>query len=108
MIQEYCQNCGRVTGHKRAVGMGTFLGACMTLGTSLMATPFYPKRCVVCGCKTSPPERTVIPPIKPPGETEAEVREFFDQQWEKYKDLPLGKHTYRLICDKYGRKDMRR
>jgi len=54
MIQEYCQNCKKVTGHKRVIGMGTFLGACVTLGTSLAAVPFYPKRCVVCGCKTVP------------------------------------------------------
>ena len=52
MIEVYCPNCGKVTGHKRAMGMGTFLGACVTFGTSLAATPFYPKRCIVCGCKT--------------------------------------------------------
>ena len=121
MIQEYCKNCGKVTGHKRVIGMGTFLGACVTLGTSLAAVPFYPKRCVVCGCKTSPPESTYIKPpentyvkpadstpVKPPGETEEEVREFFNQQWEKYKDLTLGKSTYNHICDKYGRKDLKK
>lgn len=45
----YCSNCKKVTGHKRAVGMGTLLGAVSTLGLSLGAVPFYPKRCVVCG-----------------------------------------------------------
>lgn len=65
MIEEYCKNCGKVTGHKRTVGMGTFLGACLTLGVSLAATPFYPKRCVVCGCKSEPPRMENILPRTP-------------------------------------------
>ena len=49
MEYSYCQNCGKMTGHKRNVGMGTFLGAVVTGGASLAAVPFYPKRCIVCG-----------------------------------------------------------
>lgn len=45
----FCLNCGKVTGHKRAVGVGTLLGAVATAGVSLAAIPFYPLRCVVCG-----------------------------------------------------------
>ena len=49
----YCPNCGRKTGHKRAVGVGTFIGTVATFGLSLATIPFYPKRCIVCGRKTT-------------------------------------------------------
>jgi hypothetical protein len=49
----YCPNCGRMTGHKRALGWGTFFGAALTFGASTTAIPFYPKRCIVCGRKSS-------------------------------------------------------
>ena len=49
----YCPNCGKKTGHKRALGWGTFFGAVSTLGASTAAIPFYPKRCIVCGRKSS-------------------------------------------------------
>jgi hypothetical protein len=49
----YCQNCGKHTGHKRALGWGTFFGAILTLGILILAIPFYPKRCIVCGRKSS-------------------------------------------------------
>jgi hypothetical protein len=45
----YCANCGKVTGHKRALGAGTVLGAFVTGGASLAAVPFYGKRCIICG-----------------------------------------------------------
>mgnify|MGYP001557842721 CR=1 FL=1 len=45
----YCQSCEQTTGHKRAIGIGTLLGAACTGGVSLVATPFYPLRCVRCG-----------------------------------------------------------
>ena len=49
MDSSYCPHCGKYTGHKRALGWGTFFGACVTFGISLVAVPFYPKRCIVCG-----------------------------------------------------------
>jgi hypothetical protein len=45
----YCQNCGKSTGHKRALGAGTIIGAVITGGASLLALPFYSKRCIACG-----------------------------------------------------------
>jgi hypothetical protein len=48
----YCKNCKKTTGHKRAIGMGTLLGGVATLGVSLTTVPFYPLRCVVCGCES--------------------------------------------------------
>ena len=45
----YCPNCGKYTGHKRALGAGTVLGAVVTGGASLLAVPAYGKRCAICG-----------------------------------------------------------
>jgi hypothetical protein len=45
----YCNICKKITGHKRAIGVGTLLGGVVTLGVSLAAVPFYPLRCVICG-----------------------------------------------------------
>jgi len=42
-----------MTGHKRALGWGTFFGGIVTLGVSTAAIPFYPKRCIVCGRKST-------------------------------------------------------
>lgn len=53
MEYSYCPNCGKMTGHKRALGWGTFFGGLFTLGTSTLAIPFYPKRCIVCGRESS-------------------------------------------------------
>ena len=52
---KYCSNCGKKTGHKRALGRGTFFTG-LTFGTSILATPFYPKRCIICGSKNSDQE----------------------------------------------------
>lgn len=45
----YCKNCKHVTGHKRSLGIGTFFAVLVTGGLWLLAIPFYPKRCIVCG-----------------------------------------------------------
>lgn len=45
----FCANCGKHTGHKRNIGVGTALGAVVTGGLSLAAVPAYSKRCVICG-----------------------------------------------------------
>jgi len=51
----YCPHCGRETGHKRALGWGTFFAVLLTGGLWLLAIPFYPKRCIICGSKEKPP-----------------------------------------------------
>lgn len=53
MEYSYCPNCRKMTGHKRALGWGTFFGGVFTLGASTFAIPFYPKRCIICGMKSS-------------------------------------------------------
>lgn len=53
MEYSFCPNCGKKTGHKRAIGMGTLLGGIFTFGASTLAIPLYPKRCIVCGRKSS-------------------------------------------------------
>lgn len=45
----FCANCQKYTGHKRNVGVGTAIGAVVTVGASLLAVPAYGKRCIVCG-----------------------------------------------------------
>src|SRR5947209_2013999 len=60
----FCQNCGKLTGHKRAIGAGTVLGGVVTGGFSIFAVPFYPKRCVVCGLSTSETDATKPPSSK--------------------------------------------
>ena len=49
----YCPNCGKTTGHKRALGWGTFFAVLITGGLWLLAIPFYPKRCIICGADQS-------------------------------------------------------
>ena len=44
-----CQNCGKRTGHKRTLGFGTFFAVVITFGLWILAIPFYPKRCIICG-----------------------------------------------------------
>ncbi len=53
MISEFCQSCQRVTGHKRALGWGTFFAVVLTGGSWLLAIPFYQPRCVICGTVVS-------------------------------------------------------
>ena len=45
----YCKNCGKVTGFKRTIGIGTLLAVLITMGLWIFTLPFYPKRCIVCG-----------------------------------------------------------
>lgn len=61
MEYSFCPNCGKDTGHKRAIGMGTLLGGACTLGMSILAVPFYPKRCIVCGRKSSEQDEPAPP-----------------------------------------------
>jgi hypothetical protein len=63
----YCPNCGKYTGHKRALGAGTILGAVVTGGVSLLAVPVYGKRCVICGLTEAEatPRQQEIPQKQP-------------------------------------------
>jgi hypothetical protein len=45
----YCPDCGKNTGHNRALGAGTILRTLLTGGLSLLAVPVYGKRCIICG-----------------------------------------------------------
>lgn len=51
MYADYCPGCMRGTGHKRRFGIGTIVMLVMTMGWWILAMPFYPKRCVICGLK---------------------------------------------------------
>jgi hypothetical protein len=66
MITQYCNNCGKYTGHKRVIGIGTFFAAVLTLGAWIFVTPLYPKRCIVCGLTKNlgghPPESAFSKP----------------------------------------------
>jgi hypothetical protein len=44
-----CRNCKKLTGYKRAIGIGTLIAVVCTSGLWLIAIPFYPKRCIACG-----------------------------------------------------------
>jgi hypothetical protein len=74
MIAVNCPGCQRVTGHKRALGWGTFFAVVLTGGVWLLALPFYQSRCVVCGLAEelpplprapARPQRTDAPPVAP-------------------------------------------
>ena len=49
MITRYCQECERKAGHKRVLGLGTFLMILLTGGIWILMILFYPKRCIICG-----------------------------------------------------------
>ena len=51
MDMSYCANCGKDTGHKRALGFGDILCFRRDWRTLAHSTYFYPKRCIVCGFK---------------------------------------------------------
>lgn len=48
MATMYCALCGRPVEARRHLGPVTILFAVMTAGFSLLAVPFYPKRCSIC------------------------------------------------------------
>lgn len=53
----YCPNCQKQTGFKRAFGIGTLLACIITGGLWIIALPFYPVRCSVCGGITRPSQK---------------------------------------------------
>ena len=44
-----CPNCGKLTGFKRSLGVGTLVMVLLTCGFWLLTIPFYPVRCMSCG-----------------------------------------------------------
>lgn len=48
MASVYCALCDRPVEGTRHVGVGTVVLAVLTAGISLLAVPFYPKRCSIC------------------------------------------------------------
>lgn len=93
MEEAYCPSCRRITGHKRALGLGTLIGSVVTLGGLVNFIPFYPKRCVVCGVKLgsesaqpsfeAPPEqRKTCPDCAEEIKLEARVCRFCGRQFE--------------------------
>ena len=58
----YCPKCAKETGYQRKLGFGTFFAWVFTGGFWLLALPFYPKRCNICGNDT-PMTEPPAPPI---------------------------------------------
>jgi hypothetical protein len=52
MITQSCESCKRETGHRRAFSIATLIAVLLTGGLWVLALPFYPIRCVVCGAPT--------------------------------------------------------
>jgi len=48
MATMYCALCQRPVEAKRFIGAGTIFLALLSAGFSLLALPFYPKRCSIC------------------------------------------------------------
>lgn len=48
MATMYCALCRRPVEAKRQIGAGTIILAVVTAGVSLLAIPFYRKRCAIC------------------------------------------------------------
>jgi hypothetical protein len=73
----YCKNCGRETGHKRALGWGTFFAVILTFGLWFLIIPFYPLRCIICGqtVGTPPSERLTVHEADSKGSYFAKVEE---------------------------------
>ena len=49
MKRGYCVDCQGVRPFRRAFGWGTFFAVIFTAGFWMLALPFYPIRCPVCG-----------------------------------------------------------
>ncbi len=69
----YCPNCGQETGSQRKLGFGTFFAVILTGGLWLLALPFYPKRCNICGNDN-------LTPGAPPPPTPTSSAPLFDSQ----------------------------
>ena len=49
----HCYVCRAPRGFKRNIGIGTVFAVILTGFIWLLIIPFYPKRCIVCGMKSS-------------------------------------------------------
>lgn len=56
----HCYVCNRPSGFARRLGWGTFFMAVLTAGLWLLTIPFYPKRCVTCGCTEAGAARAAL------------------------------------------------
>jgi hypothetical protein len=54
----YCALCARPVEARRHIGMGTAILALLTMGMSLLAIPFYRRRCAIC----KSPAVSAVPP----------------------------------------------
>ncbi len=62
MSTMYCALCRRPVDARRHIGIGTIALAVVTAGLSLLAVPFYPKRCSLCkstAVSPSPPDAAI-------------------------------------------------
>jgi hypothetical protein len=70
MNTAYCPKCKQETGFQRKLGFGTFFAVLITGGLWLLALPFYPKRCVICGSDShqdyAPPQPPLTAPVPRP------------------------------------------
>lgn len=64
MQTAYCPACKKETGFQRKLGFGTFFAVIITGGLWLLALPFYPKRCAICGLEAG--HVLTGPPPEPP------------------------------------------
>jgi hypothetical protein len=62
----YCAKCERETGFQRKFGFGTFFAVICTIGWWLLALPFYPKRCNICGSDSMLAESPAPLPLTSP------------------------------------------
>jgi hypothetical protein len=67
----YCALCGRSVEARRQIGVGTVVLAVVTAGISLLAIPFYAKRCSICKSAavslTNPDSASIGRGSSPPG-----------------------------------------
>ena len=89
----FCKNCGKHTGHKRRIGVGTLLVVLITFGWSLLLIPFYSKRCVVCGLTTSEANRVARAASGPVPRTHCQ-----SQDWECKVLTPIFAPVRKGIC----------
>ena len=81
MATMYCALCGRPVEAKREIGAGTVILAVLTAGISLLAIPFYPKRCSIC--------RSAAVSVSPPHEAVGATSDTFARVEELEKRLRL-------------------
>lgn len=90
----YCALCGRPVEAKRQIGAGSVLLAIFTAGISLLAIPFYPKRCSICksaAVSLSPPGTTTGGPGSLPHRlAELERRLAFVEEELEHAGVELG------------------